>query len=161
MPTKVKGTLSMHSRLSVLAAGFVWLGCMHCSLGGIQSVGDSSTRLMTEFGEISPAGTSWTVNVSAADRKVHFIRHNTYVNASGSSEVIPSGWKANTGWLAFVENDVRAWAYDGDNNLILIVALGTKGEAIYCAQDLPCAVPDEVFARLSPAMRETVKPQKK
>lgn len=117
---------------------------------------DTTGKLMTAFGEFTPAGSHWTVRILSEDRKLHVIRNSGHA----TSDTIPEGWKAGKGWFAYVENDERVWAYDGDKNLFLLVQLGDLGEAIHGACDLPCPVPDEVLARLTADERQLIKEHK-
>jgi len=60
----------------------------------------------------------------------------------------PSDWRAQQGAFIFIENDKRVRAYDGQRNLSMLASSGnTLG--FYGPQSFPCAVPQEVRARLS------------
>jgi hypothetical protein len=71
------------------------------------------------------------------------------------SIIAPDGWKVHPGWFVFIENETRAWAYDGDRLLILDIETPSK-KATYTRR-FPCAVPPEVFSRLSEAAQKDVK----
>jgi hypothetical protein len=62
-----------------------------------------------------------------------------------------SPWKAHAGWFVYTESDSRAWAYDGDRNLILDVEKpnGPNSSGTIYSSQFPCTVPAEVFSRLS------------
>jgi hypothetical protein len=83
------------------------------------------------------------VRVSAADRKLQISRKM----ALGNTGMSPSNWVAKTGWFVFLESDERAWAYDGDKNLVL-VQITPKGSTVYGPSNFPCPVPEAVFVRL-------------
>jgi serine/threonine protein kinase len=106
--------------------------------------------LMTRFGEFKPAGSLWSVRVSAEDRKLHISRKM----AVGSTGMSPSEWRAKDGWFVFIENEDRAWAYDGDSNLVL-VENSAKGNTVYGPSNFPCPVPEPVFSRLNAAAKKT------
>jgi hypothetical protein len=75
-------------------------------------------------------------------------------------------WTARAGWLVFVENNHRAWAYDGDRLLYLFTYSETwnRGSWRYVGSsiglsygDLGAPMPAEVFSRLPEKMREKIK----
>ena len=53
--------------------------------------------------------------VSEDDGSLHLSR----LTDSGSATTSPHGWTAQAGWFAFIENESRVWAYDGDRALYL------------------------------------------
>jgi hypothetical protein len=60
-------------------------------------------------------------------------------------------WAAHAGWFVYIESESRVWAYDGNHGLILDVETPSgpnSGGTIYSSR-FPCAVPTEVFSRLS------------
>jgi hypothetical protein len=125
---------------------------------------DLSGKLMTTFGEVSRSDSPWTVSVSAADRTFQISYH--YVpasdtNSSGAMNVSSAAdWRAQSGWFVFIENNERAWAYDGDKNLFLQTAKNSKlGATFTCygSHTFPCRVPDAVLTRLTPEARKAIK----
>ena len=131
------------------------LGCMSCaqrSHVAVRPSSDSTGKLMTQFGKFSPVGSPWTVQVSDSDRTLHISRRMPY----GNTGVSPSSWKPQTGWFAFIENEERVWAYDGNRNLYLLT-LTDDGTASYGSTVFPCPVPDQVLTRLSPSARRAIK----
>ena len=112
---------------------------------------------MTQFGELSPRGTAWSLRISETDRKLHIIRHYAGEHWKSEADTLKEGWVAKEGWFAFVENGERVWAYDGDKDFFLLVEVGSnKGVAIRGPCDLACPVPEEVLSKLSPAARQLV-----
>jgi hypothetical protein len=149
-----------HTYLITIAGLVLCLGSLRA-----QESNSSSGRLMTTFGEFSPAGSPWTVRVSDKDRKLQISYHyQADASSSGTSTVSSSDWRAQPGWFVFVENNERAWAYDGDRNLFLQVSivskLGPKGTS-YGPSHFPCPVPSEVLTRLTPEARKGIKSDKK
>jgi hypothetical protein len=136
---------------SIFLVSILILSCV--SLSNASPANDTTGKLMTEFGEFTPVGSHWTVRISSGDRQVHIIRHWEH----GITEDTQQGWKAGQGWFVYVENDERVWAYDGDQNLFLLVRLGDLGTAVHGLCDLQCAVPDEVLVRFSPAAKRIMK----
>jgi hypothetical protein len=96
----------------------------------------------------SPDG-AWRIVVSEVDSSIHLSR----LTPSGSVTTSPQGWAAQEGWFAFIESESKVWAYDGDRALFLLTATpGLSGT--YGPRSFPCAVPPQVFTRLSePAQR--------
>ena len=78
---------------------------------------------------------------------------------SGWSTVSPEGWRPQTGWFVFVENESRVWAYDGNRQLLLQTETsnGNHSSGALYSSRFPCAVPAEVVARLSEPARHTLK----
>jgi hypothetical protein len=63
-----------------------------------------------------------------------------------------SGWTTHAGWFVFVESDSKVWAYDGDRLLMLDTCTPNGNGAAMLSYDsprFPCAVPTDVFSRLS------------
>ena len=141
---------------ALIVVAVVLCGCAHNRHRVSEALPDTSGKLMTQFGEFSPIGSPWTVRVSDSDRRLNIARHTAF----GSTGVSPSDWKAQPGWFAFVENDQRAWAYDGDRNLFLLRFTG-DGTVSYGPSVFPCPVPDVVFSRLSEATRRAIKRHEK
>jgi hypothetical protein len=77
------------------------------------------------------------------------------LDASGAFHMTAAvRWKTQPGpgWFAFIENESRVWAYDGDRHVNLMIA--TPGHAECSGPPFSCAVPPPVFFRLSePAKR--------
>jgi len=70
-----------------------------------------------------------------------------------------TGWTTHTGWFVFVESDFRVWAYDGDRLLMLhTYTPDGNGAAMrsYISPRLPCAVPADVFSRLSEPAQKVI-----
>ena len=100
----------------------------------------------------SPDG-AWQVVVSEADGSLHLSR----LTPPGRFTRNPQGWTAQAGWFAFVESESRVWAYDGDRALYLMTA--TPGSSDFCGpRRFPCAVPTQVFSRLSEPAQRAIEP---
>jgi hypothetical protein len=120
--------------------------------------------LITTLGtHTSPDGT-WRIRVS--ETSLELSRSAAYsdgkgLTMSGWDTDSPQGWTAHAAWLVFAETKSRVWAYDGNRSLMLLAytSLGTNSSAtLYNSPRFPCAVPTEVFARLSePAQNEIQK----
>ena len=69
------------------------------------------------------------------------------------------GWTAHKGWLVFLESDSRAWAYDGDR-MIWLRTVTRSGNGMmwtnYVSPRFPCAVPVDVFSRLSETAQKVI-----
>jgi len=73
---------------------------------------------------------------------------------SAFSTVHVPGWTAKAGWFVFIESTSRVWAYDGERQLCLNTETSGHGEFYHGPHKFPCAVPAQVFSRLSePAQR--------
>jgi hypothetical protein len=118
----------------------------------VPSSGDMTGRLTTAFGEFSPAGSPFTVRVSESDGKIEVSRREQF----GTTAVSPSGWKAKSGWFAFIENDESVWAYDGRSELNLFV-FTKHSTSFHGPRDFPRPVPPEVYARLSKSVQKGIK----
>src|SRR4051794_35437992 len=69
------------------------------------------------------------------------------------------GWTAHKGWLVFLESDSRAWAYDGDRMLWLSTVTRIGNSMMwtnYVSPRFPCAVPADVFSRLSEPAQKAI-----
>lgn len=146
----------LYRRYHILAFAFiiaVACGCAETSQDVTSSSNAPSERLITKFGQFSPTGSPWVVKASADDRKLMITRRYAFGHTDVSQNVL----KAEDGWFAFIENDERVWVYYGGEDLYLLVALGTEGTAFYGTRHFPCPVPDEVLARISPAVRQAIK----
>jgi serine/threonine-protein kinase len=104
---------------------------------------------MTDFGEFKSDASPWSVRVSAEDRKLQISRKM----ALGSTGMSPDKWRARDGWFVFLENAERAWAFDGERDLIL-VRITPEGSTVYDLANLPCPVPEPVRFRLSDTARK-------
>lgn len=125
--------------------------------------------LITTLGTNSSSDGTWEIGVT--EKEVGFSRLEVLHPAEGltfsnkTTLGIPaaagqtSGWKTGPGWFVFIENESRVWAYNGVRELFLetYTSHGTdsSGSASYC-NHFPCAIPDEVFSRLSPQAREAI-----
>jgi hypothetical protein len=70
-----------------------------------------------------------------------------------------TGWTTHAGWFVFVESDFKVWAYDGDRLLELdTYKPNGNGAAMlqYDSPRFPCAVPTDVFSRLSEPAQKVI-----
>ena len=95
----------------------------------------------------------WRVAVSEDDGSLHLSR----LTDSGSATTSPHGWTAQAGWFAFIENESRVWAYDGDRALYLLTAT-QESSGLSGPRRFPCAVPPQIFSRLSEPARGAIEP---
>lgn len=109
-------------------------------------------KIISSFGNGTKTVTngSWRITVSETSLQL---------SRPGSSERYP--WNAHTGWFVFIESSSRVWAYDGDQWLLLST-VGTshnsEGWTDYDSPKFPCAVPSEVYSRLSAAAQKAILP---
>jgi hypothetical protein len=119
--------------------------------------------LVTTLGTNTSSDGTWQIGVSEGSLDLsHSIAHGDGkgLKMSGWSGTSPQGWTAHAGWFVFAENESRAWAYDGDRLLILNTHTSSGNNstgAIYSSR-FPCAVPAEVFSRLSERARKAIEP---
>jgi len=105
---------------------------------------------------------TWRIFVSPSDGSVHLTRLQELVSEGRRDAVSvttsPDGWRAQPGWFVFVESKSRVWVYDGDRALLLqteTAGQNSHGE-ISGPRRFPCAVPPEVFARLSAPAQKAI-----
>ena len=91
--------------------------------------------------------------ISEAEGSLHLSR----LTGSGSVTTSPHGWTAQAGWFAFIENESRLWAYDGDRALYLLTAT-PESSGISGPRRFPCAVPPPIFSRLSEPAQRAIEP---
>lgn len=108
----------------------------------------SGMLFMTDFGEFKSDLSPWSVRVSSQDRKLHISRKMSL----GGTGMSPSAWRAKEGWFVFLENEERAWAFDGDRDL-LMVQITPEGTTLYDIASVPLPVPEPVLSRLSETAR--------
>ena len=116
--------------------------------------------LVTTFGMNSTADGAWSVEVSDSSlalSRYHVARGEGW---TGSDRVTtsPQGWRAHAGWFVFVENESRVWAYNGERLLLLHAyeADGQNSRGTTYSSRFPCAVPAQVYSRLSPETQRTI-----
>lgn len=107
-------------------------------------------------GEPHEAATkSWRVRVSTDELQIHSIEPS-----GGSISTSPANWRAGQGWFAFIENEQRVWAYDGDRQLLL-VEMERDGDHSKMTASGPTqfssAVPPQVLQRLTDEARNAIK----
>ena len=94
---------------------------------------------------------TWQIAVSEASLYISCI-------GPGGTIGVPA-WTAHTGWFVFVESNSRTWAYDGDHPLWLSTVT-RSGNAVmwtnYVSRGFPCAVPADVFSRLSEQAQKAI-----
>ena len=116
---------------------------------------------ITTRGTNTLPGGIWRVGVSAAGDSLDLSHHESFKGEGWTNSVwttdSPQGWKAQAGWFVFIESESRVWAYDGDRYLSLLAVTPTSG-AWYGPRRFPCAVPTEVFSRLSEPAQRAIEP---
>ena len=125
--------------------------------------------LITNFcTQTSPDGT-WRIGASEDSVEVSRFSGLTGEGFPGRTKDSPDGvtipWTARAGWFAFTENANRVWAYDGNRLLILETCSDASWNRQHwisggCASyfgHYPCAIPAEVFSRLSAEARKDVR----
>jgi hypothetical protein len=101
-----------------------------------------------------------TVTVTNGSWQITVSETSLQLSRPGSSERYP-GWNAHTGWFVFIASDSRVWAYDGEQELLLSTVEkhgNSEGWTDYDSPKFPCAVPSEVYSRLSAAAQKAIFP---
>jgi len=123
--------------------------------------------LITTPGSSTSSDGTWRIGVS--ESAVDFTHMNvnkvapglTVSNAVSTSYPAPanSTWMGHVGWFVYIENESRVWVYDGDRRLMLesVTINGNNSSAGACFDHFPCAVPVEVFSRLTAPEQEAVR----
>ncbi len=99
----------------------------------------------------------WRINIGPAGQFIDLTYHELPKDgwsAAAWNIVSPDDWKAHPGWFVFMETESRVWAYAGDRLLVLVVEEPNKKATLN--SHYPCAVPKEVFERLSAAAQKDV-----
>ncbi len=151
----------------VFVAATVLVGCHSPSMVHTQIASSTvaapppfQPMLITNFCTQTTLDGTWRIGVSETNVAVSRFA-GLPGGFPGRSKAEPSGvsspWKADSGWFVFIENINRVWAYNGDRLLLL----WTCSDAVWNKQSwisggwasyvggYPCAVPAEVFSRLS------------
>ena len=150
----------------ILAVALSACGPQHSRLAGKPI---TTNWLVTQFGEHHSEDGAWRVSVSATDRTVdltsgRYLDRVPTTNTDGTVSFCTGtvtnthrkgGWRAQAGWFVFVENDTRAWCYDGAEFLYLLQK-EPNAWASYGAPGFPCPVPGQVLARLTDSARNAI-----
>jgi len=151
------------SILSVACLGLILTACRHAAPEGNGHTGSSLSparaaakghpKSIIELtdGHDSVCG-PWRLVVSPEDGSVSVSR----LSATGSVTIRPEGWRASRGAFVFVEGDERVWAYDGGEDLFMVVAT-TEGLISYGPRHFPCGLPQDVASRLPSDTRERIR----
>lgn len=120
------------------------------ALGSTTTSADGILRVM-----VSAAGDSVEVSYIQSPKATGApITLTSTLSVPGQTAQSP-GWKAHAGWFVFLENESRVWVYDGDRYLCLMVESAGGASFYPTPRGFPCAVPAEVFSRLSgPAQKD-------
>jgi hypothetical protein len=156
--------------LIVFVAATLLVGCHSPSLVHTQRAAPTVAApppfrpmLITTLGTNTSSNGTWRIGVSETSLDfTHLIAASDGrgFTMSGSSTVSPQGWRAQAGWFVFIESESRVWAYDGNRKLTLqaeTVSGNNSTGATYSSR-YPCAVPVEVFSRLSEPAQKAIKP---
>ncbi len=113
--------------------------------------------LVTSFGTHTSSDGIWRIAV--AESALDFSHFIARTDGKSCATVGMQGWRAREGWLVFIESESRVWAYDGDRNLLLrtLTLKGNESSGTIYSSRFPCAVPPEVFSRLSEPARLALK----
>jgi len=153
----------------IIVATTVLVGChslsrVHSQPAAATVAARPPTRpmLITTPGTHPTADGAWRVEVS--ESLLAISRSNTARGEgwTGWSTVSPAAWRAQAGWFVFVENESRVWAYDGDRKLLLQTETfsGNHSTGTTYSSAFPCAVPAEVFSRLSEPAQKAIQTNK-
>jgi len=158
----------------IFIAAAVLVGCHSPSKVGPQSAASAAaTRptfrpmLITTPGTNTTLDGVWRVSVSKTSLELSRSMSGQgegwtssgWDTTSWHNEDRPEWWTAHAGWFVFLESESRAWAYSGDRRLILLAYTrlsGTNASASIYESRFPCAVPTEVYARLSEPARKAI-----
>ncbi len=135
--------------------------------------------LITTFGTNTSSDGSSRIEVS--EGSINFVNIDHLMPGfTESSAISPQGWRAQSGWFAFIESTSNMWAYDGDKTVYLSVfsphAPGRSGSAgtfydgsFFESPDgnnysgatgfrcnFPCAVPTEVISHLPEGKQKAI-----
>jgi hypothetical protein len=124
--------------------------------------------LMTVYSTQTSNDGTWRIGVLATSVEVARFSGLTGDDFPGRSKVsfssLTTPWTTRAGWFVFAENTNRVWSYDGDRMLLL----QTCNDGIWSRQtwigagwvsyagNYPCAVPAEVFSRLSKSAQKHI-----
>ena len=126
---------------------------------------------VTQFGEHHSKDGAWRVSVSATDHALElgrgrYVDRLATTNTDGmvlavwtgalTNTYSTDGWRAQAGWFVFIEHDSRAWCYDGAEFLWLLQIEPNGSSGSYGPRCFPCAVPEQVLARLTEAARNAI-----
>jgi len=122
--------------LGLLAAAIVY------GLGVLLFSNDDTGTFVTRPGATKHSGTGWQVTVDAETGR-HSLAH-------GSSTISPL-WPMKSGWFVYLEDDTRAWSFNGDDQLMLFIpgrgGDGSDGTA-FGPDNAPGTVPAAVRHRI-------------
>jgi len=153
---------------TVLTAAIVLVGCHGPSPADTQTPTQTGAAappfrpmLITTRGTNASPDGFWRVRVSAAGDSLE-LSHPISSKAPGWSGSIwttdsPGWWTAHEGWFVYIESDSKVWTYDGDRDFNLLAVTPTW-TTWYGPNRFPCAVPSEVFSRLSESAQRAIKP---
>lgn len=157
---RVRAHCRMKGTIPIMLLGGILAGCSHppqkvSTAPPSQRVGSPQTLLMS--GEFHEATTkAWRVKVSADKLEVQSM------DPAGQGSVTTSSqWNAGPGWVAYIENDQRVWAYDGDRLLLLVEVERVDSNHSKLTKSGPTrfsvSVPPQVVGRLSDTARNAIK----
>jgi hypothetical protein len=122
--------------------------------------------LVTTFGTNATPDGTWRIGVSEASLD---LSRSAAAQGEGwtttgwtttSLSNADGAWRCHAGWFVFTESESRVWAYDGDRNVHLLVytSSGKVSSSVFydSRNKFPCAVPAEVFSRLSESAQKMI-----
>jgi hypothetical protein len=122
--------------------------------------------LITMLGTNTTPDGTWRIGVSehSLDLSRSASAHGEGWTSSGWTTTgfgTDSPWTSHEGWFVFIESESRVWAYDGDRALYLLTATangGNSSSGVCGPSRFPCAVPIQVFSRLSEPAQRAIEP---
>ena len=124
--------------------------------------------LITTLGTNNSSDGFWRIGVSDTTLDLsrwQAVKHSNwgYAGWSTTSLNTDGGWRCHPGWIVYTESPSRVWAYDGERKVYLLeykfVEQGSKSTIYDSHVKFPCAVPGEVFSRLSETARKDIQSQ--
>jgi hypothetical protein len=136
-------------------AATLLVGCHSPSIASSQTAAPPPFQPML----ITTLGTG-TNTLSDGTWQITVSETSLYLSCVGPGGTIGvPGWTTHTGWFVFIESDSRVWAYDGDHPLWLSTVTRSGNGVMwtnYVSPRFPCAVPSDVFSRLSEPAQKVI-----
>ena len=155
-PLSSLGRSTMRNTVSILfISATVLVGCHSPSPVHTQATEPSPFQpmLITSLGGGTNAVSDDTWRIAVSETSLYLSRLGP-----GGTIGVPL-WTARTGWFVFIESDSRVWASDGVHPLWLSTLTRNGNGAMwtnYVSPRFPCAVPSEVYSRLSEPAQKAI-----
>jgi len=147
----------MHcSRFALACLAFILTGCQQISPRNGAGHRPEQTPGESEVVELGTGHRSiygpWAVAVTAPGGGLHITR----LTKTGSTTISTTTWAATEAAFLFIESADRIWAFDGDDDLLMLQA--TPGKLVaYGPRTFPVAPPIDVISRLPAGFRSQLK----